>query len=214
MCAIEEVKNKRTKVPFKCECGAVVWKRPTDVIEGKQIECPSCASKRRGKNQTPEQLERLRKLAAGMKGVKKVDPRFTRLRRRCQIAKDRCTNPKNKAFENYGGRGIAFAFNSASEMANWIIAHLGYPEDGQSLDRIDNDKGYEPGNLRWASQEVQGNNKREYKRTEQGERIRMLQKLRPDFCYERIREFIKEGLSDDEIIKRERTTSGRPRVRH
>lgn len=214
LCSIEEVTNKRTKVQFKCECGAVVWKRPTDVIDGNQIECPACACKRRARNQPPEQFERLQKMAASMKGVLKVDPRLKRLRRRCQVAKDRCVNPKNKSFVNYGGRGITFEFASASEMAKWIVTNIGYPEDGQSLDRINNDKGYAPGNLRWASSKAQGNNKREYKRTEQGERIRRLQKLRPDFSYERIREFINEGLTDDDIINRKRTTSGRPRVRH
>lgn len=158
--------------------------------------------------------ERLRQNARAMKGVTKVDPRFTRLRKTCQCAKARCCNKNDSNYGNYGGRGIQFGFSSASEMANWIIDNLGYPTEGASIDRIDNDKGYEPGNLRWATHEVQANNKREYKRTEVGERIRRLQVIRPDFCYERIREFIKEGLSDDEIINRRKTTSGRPRLRH
>lgn len=157
---------------------------------------------------------RLRELAAATKGVCKVDPRYKRLRLVCQSAKKRCTNPNDCNYKHYGARGITFGFASASEMAQWIVTNLGYPCAGMSIDRVDNNKGYEPGNLRWADKFTQANNKREYKRTEQGERIRKLQAIRPDFCYERIREFIKEGLSDDDIINRKRTTSGRPRVRH
>ena len=199
---------------MRCACGEEVLKRPTDIITAKQIECAKCATKRRAANMPEKDKERLRKLAAEQKGIRKVPAEFTRLRRVCQCAKDRCTNSNSASYANYGGRGITFGFESASAMAHWLVDNLGYPNDGESLDRIDNNKGYEPGNIRWADNSVQANNKRAYRRTEQGERIRKLQELRPDFCYETLREFIIKGLSDDEIIKRERTTSGRPRVRH
>ena len=211
---IEDVKNKRMKIQLRCECGQTVWKRVGDILYAKQIECPSCACKRRGLNTSERDKARLRQMAAAAKGTHKVDPQFQKLRRTCQCAKARCTNPNDSNYKNYGARGITFGFESASAMARWVIDNLGYPSEGQSFDRIDNDKGYEPGNLRLADKFTQANNKREYKRTEQGERIRKLQAIRPDFCYERIREFIKEGLSDDDIINRKRTTSGRPRVRH
>ena len=99
-------------------------------------------------------------------------------------------------------------------MAKWIVDNLGYPRNGQSLDRIDNNKGYAPGNLRWADSVTQGNNKREYKCSSEWERVRRLARLKPEFGLERIREFVKEGLTDEEILSRKRTSSGRPRVRH
>lgn len=99
-------------------------------------------------------------------------------------------------------------------MAEWIVANLGYPKEGETLDRIDNNGNYEAGNLRWADRNTQASNKREYRVSPLGERIRRLVKLKPEFGYERIREFIHQGYTDDEIIKRVRATSGRPRVRH
>lgn len=99
-------------------------------------------------------------------------------------------------------------------MAEWVLRHLGPPLGGVSLDRINNEQGYKPGNLRWATRTVQNGNKRKYKRWEHGERMSQLLEARPDFSYETIRGFIKQGLTDDAIITRKKTTSGRPRLRY
>nr|DAX02287.1 MAG TPA: hypothetical protein [Caudoviricetes sp.] len=211
---LDEVTNKRTKVLFRCECGEEVLKRPTDVIEGRQIECKKCACRRRMQRDLDKFVPQLRANAQAMKGVAKVDPHWRSLVRRCTCAKARCCNEKHRAWHNYGGRGITFDFESPSAMAQWIVEHLGYPGSGQSIDRIDNSKGYAPGNLRWADSATQANNKREYKCSPDWERVRRLAKLKPEFGFERLRELVKEGLTDDEILSRKRTASGRPRVRH
>lgn len=70
----------------------------------------------------------------------------------------RCADPKNSQFKNYGGRGIAvcerwLAFDN-------FLADMGLPSDGQSIDRVDNDRGYKPGNCRWATTKEQARNKR------------------------------------------------------
>jgi hypothetical protein len=74
----------------------------------------------------------------------------------------RCTNPKRKGFEHYGGRGISV---DPRWMMFWdfvadIESSLGARPDGHSLDRIDNDGNYCPGNVRWASQKEQVRNSR------------------------------------------------------
>lgn len=72
-----------------------------------------------------------------------------------QSARDRCRNPKNISYPRYGGRGIEFRFGSFEEWFN----ELGLRPDSDmnrmkyrwSVDRIDNDGHYEPGNVRWAT---------------------------------------------------------------
>ena len=134
-----------------------------------------------------------------------VDRNFTQLRRSMQGAIDRCRNPNNLNYHNYGGRGVQFKFSSASEAARWILSTLGpRPSTEHSIDRIDNDRHYEAGNLRWATRVEQGNNKRAYRVGAVGERIRRLQET-TYYCYETLRGLIKQGLSDDEIKARGRS---------
>src|SRR5699024_7354378 len=73
--------------------------------------------------------------------------------------KQRCLNPNNQQFDNYGGRGIEI-------YEDWMVAkhfiewakNNGY-KDGLSIDRIDVNGNYEPRNCRWVSMSVQRNNK-------------------------------------------------------
>lgn len=65
--------------------------------------------------------------------------------------KARCDNPNKAAFDRYGGRGIkvCLQWESFEGFAGWAIAH-GYA-DTLEIDRINNERGYEPDNCRWVT---------------------------------------------------------------
>lgn len=71
----------------------------------------------------------------------------------------RCHNPNDRSFENYGGRGIQVCEEWRDNFSQFI-ADMGIRPDGFDLDRIDNDKGYSPENCRWVSRLRNLNNKR------------------------------------------------------
>lgn len=72
----------------------------------------------------------------------------------------RCENPKNRYYKDYGGRGIAVCpeWHSAENFIKWAIEN-GY-RDNLEIDRKDPNKNYEPSNCRWSTEKEQANNKR------------------------------------------------------
>jgi len=75
----------------------------------------------------------------------------------------RCHRPEHHAYPRYGGRGISVYEPWRTDVrafAEWIDSNLGRRQEGMTLDRIDNDGNYEPGNLRWATRKAQTANSR------------------------------------------------------
>lgn len=75
----------------------------------------------------------------------------------------RCGSKKHKNFKDYGGRGISVCSEWIDDFQSFYdyvsqLPHFGEP--GRELDRIDNDKNYEPGNVRWSTRKEQCNNRR------------------------------------------------------
>lgn len=87
----------------------------------------------------------------------------TRICRIYYSMKNRCYNPNNRSYANYGGRGIGICQEWLGESGvesfiKWSISH-GY-EDGLTIDRINVDKDYSPRNCRWVTKAEQTNNTR------------------------------------------------------
>lgn len=77
--------------------------------------------------------------------------------------KRRCYNPNDKSYINYGGRGITVCdkWKNSFEAFYEDVSKLPcFREKGYSLNRIDNNGGYEPNNVEWATNKEQSNNRR------------------------------------------------------
>jgi hypothetical protein len=103
----------------------------------------------------------------------------------------RCTDPKHAAYPNYGGRGITVCERWLESVADFIADVGPKPTPKHELDRIDNDRGYEPDNCRWATRKVNDRNRRSNRRlTHNGETLTLA-----EWC-ERL------GLPGDTVMKR------------
>lgn len=130
---------------FKCDCGKTVEKRKCHVVTG-QIRSCGCL------------LEKARK-TAGRKN-KTHGMKNTRIYRIWNGMKNRCNNPNSCNAHYYYERGITVCkeWESFEVFYEWA-QKSGYRDD-LSIDRIDNDKGYEPQNCRWVSAKEQAHNRR------------------------------------------------------
>jgi hypothetical protein len=128
---------------------------------------------------------------------------------RCANAQQRCTNPKDARYADYGGRGIRFLFETPLAMATWVIENLGLNRDLQ-IDRIDNNGHYAPGNLRLSTPSM---NMSHTRRRPLNAEMHRFKTAYPEIRYAdgTLRHLIARGLSDEEIVERFHTPSFKPK---
>ncbi len=135
-------KDYATFWKVKCECGTIKILKGVVLKHGQTKSC-GCGAKHNarthGKRKSPEY-----KAWAHMKG--------------------RCLCKTNHKYPNYGGRGITMDdswINDFRNFLNYILKSIGkHPGKRYSIDRIDNNGNYEPGNIRWATKKEQSSNTR------------------------------------------------------
>lgn len=141
--------NARTKGGYllvqwycRCDCGAVVILPMQAITSGNTKSC-GCLKR---------EVNHARLVTHGMSRSAEY--------KAWHGAKSRCTNPATANYADYGGRGIRMADEWLNDFQAFFD-HLGpRPSPAHSVDRIDNDGHYEPGNVRWATRSHQNNNQR------------------------------------------------------
>jgi hypothetical protein len=116
-----------------CACGHKFRTIKSTLTRGITKQCLTCGHKRQGLLVTRHGMHN------------------TREYRKYSQAKSRCQCPTNARYKDYGGRGIKFLFTSFAQ----FFAELGVCPLARTLDRINNDGNYEPGNVRWATNDEQ-----------------------------------------------------------
>lgn len=146
---LRQVESDNTQLAqwlVRCACGAEFVKRGSDIRTSKYLRCRQCAFgslgealKRHGETDTPLHVT-------------------------WQNMKRRCYETSYQGFSNYGGRGISVCEewrNSYEAFAAYVRSTIGErPSKAHSIDRIDNDGHYEPGNIRWSTRSEQMKNRR------------------------------------------------------
>lgn len=154
------VGSKRPRWLCSCECGNLTIVNLYTLLHG---ETMSCGCLRREittkKNNDFAEISRMRLLSGSIPGM---NPKTHGMSRKPEhksflAARQRCRNPRDRAYRNYGGRGIEFRFKSFGEFYEEIGPR---PTFNHSVDRINVNGHYEKGNVRWATRAEQVKNRR------------------------------------------------------
>ncbi|MBR8182118.1 hypothetical protein KDW54_06870 [Burkholderia ambifaria] len=124
-----------------CDCGETKAISAYGMLNGKATSCGCFREENRGNLRRTHGMRHSREYKAWAE------------------AKQRCHNPKNEKFKWYGARGISVCPEWMDDFAAFF-SHIGSCPEGFELDRENNDKGYEPGNVRWVDSRTSALNRR------------------------------------------------------
>mgnify|MGYP007112382901 CR=1 FL=1 len=191
----EEKKNGCYLWTCKCDCGNVVLV-PSGYLPRKK-SCGCLVSETASRTASTGNNRRTH----GMKG--------TKIYHVWEVIKYRCLNENNSQWKNYGGRGITICDewkNDFKTFYDYVSELPHYGEEGYSIDRIDNDGNYEPGNCKWSTRLEQNTNKRNNIKVEYNGECRTLKEWSRDLGinYETLRNRYKANKPVEELFSKKR----------
>lgn len=134
-------KDAKGKILCRCDCGTVRQVRVGNLVQGLTTGC-GC-----------------KRLEGNAARLRKHGHKSDRLYQTWVDMLGRCYNPNFRNFVDYGGRGITVCDEWTS--FDRFRADVGpHPGEGFSIDRVDNDGGYEPSNVKWSTKKEQNGNTR------------------------------------------------------
>ena len=133
----------------RCDCGVEKYFRSAELLKGRAKSCGCLRiDLMRAKKGTSSKYD----------APINFTPGRLRAYRSWEKLNDRCYNKDNDHYKYYGARGITVCAEWRKSF-DQFFRDMGERPYGLSIGRIDNDKGYEPGNCRWENAEQQSNNK-------------------------------------------------------
>jgi len=147
----------RRRAIFRCDCGSEQERDISDVRTGHSLSC-GCYGREESVRRFTTHGERSRDIVGGQ------TPEYLAW----LAMKARCRNVNNSSYSNYGGRGIRVCDRWCESFEAFLTDVGRKPTPTHSLDRINNDGNYEPGNVRWATRHEQRVNQRPVRRQRHG----------------------------------------------
>lgn len=185
--AFDSLRNGRSYWKVQCDCGVVKTMRSDGMHD--YSTCDKCKAEK----------QRQRMLTHG--------ETKTSLYTTWRGIKSRCYNNKNVSYQSYGARGIKICpewLDNYEAFRDYVTKLPNYNVRGYSIDRIDVNGDYKPGNIRWADTDTQANNKRDNHLMElKGEILTAKQwSNRLGIKYSTIMNRIRMDWSDEEVLTR------------
>jgi hypothetical protein len=143
------IRKSRTRWFCRCDCGKDVVVRADNLLAGETRSC-GCYH-----------LDMLRWRSRTHGDT--VGYKLSKEYRVWMNMKGRCLYSKHTSYKNYGGRGVRVCKRWLNSFEDFLADVGRAPGPEYTIDRIDNDGNYEPGNVRWATWAQQTNNKRKHK---------------------------------------------------